>query len=462
MKKKLYIVLLLVLLIIFLLFESISFNPLFLTLGRFHPLVLHLPIGALVLVFFLDILSRVKGHYPKSIITYALGFSAFFAILTCIFGYILSLEGGYSGNILDIHFWTGILSAVLIIFLFLLSCSNNKILKKLFLPFFILTLGCISIAGHYGSVLTHGSDFLTEHLKPTVSVKPITNIDSLSLYNNVVHEVFESKCIECHNSTKKKGGLSLASQKSLLMGGDSGLAFVKNNAKESLLLELCTLPISNENHMPPEGKPQLTKKELWLLEYWINNSDKTDDRIAFLDKTDTLQNYLKDYIAIDQVSIKHASVSVLISLKEKGFTIRNISPKHGGLWVTYKNKDLPDDGLKALKAIKDQIVELDLGNTNLSDDTTEVLKELKNLKKLYINNTNITDVSLSYLEKLKQLKILVFHNTAITRSGLENILSKVKLSKVYAWKTNIDHNEITALEKKYHTTIDLGSENHFY
>ena len=78
-----------------------------LALGRFHPLILHLPIGALLLTFFLDIIGRLRKDYPKATIKYALGFSSFFSILACIFGYFLSLEGGYSEDVLDIHFWTG-------------------------------------------------------------------------------------------------------------------------------------------------------------------------------------------------------------------------------------------------------------------------------------------------------------------------------------------------------------------
>jgi cbb3-type cytochrome oxidase subunit 1 len=91
-------------LIFFMLFHSFAFaNKLdnenvsrwMLFLGRLHPLILHLPIGALIITFYLDIIGRIQKKYPKSTIKYALGFSSFFAILTSVFGYFLSLEGGY-------------------------------------------------------------------------------------------------------------------------------------------------------------------------------------------------------------------------------------------------------------------------------------------------------------------------------------------------------------------------------
>ena len=85
-----------------------------LALGRFHPVLLHIPIGALVFIFLLDIVGRIRKKYPKDSIKLGLGFSSGFAIITCILGYCLSLEGGYSEEPLSIHFYTGIAAAVLI------------------------------------------------------------------------------------------------------------------------------------------------------------------------------------------------------------------------------------------------------------------------------------------------------------------------------------------------------------
>jgi len=56
-------------------------------LGRFHPVLLHLPIGALLITFFLDVIGRVKKDYPKNSVTYGLIFSAFFAIISSVLGY---------------------------------------------------------------------------------------------------------------------------------------------------------------------------------------------------------------------------------------------------------------------------------------------------------------------------------------------------------------------------------------
>ncbi len=51
--------------------------------GRFHPLLLHLPIGGLLLTFFLDIVGRIQQRYPREVIQLMLGFTALFALFTC-------------------------------------------------------------------------------------------------------------------------------------------------------------------------------------------------------------------------------------------------------------------------------------------------------------------------------------------------------------------------------------------
>ena len=174
--KNILISLIIVVVVVVTLTEA---SRLILFLGRFHPLILHLPIGALILTLFIDIVGRLKKNYPRVVIQYALGFSSFFAILACVLGYFLSFEGGYDTDTLNIHLWIGIISAGLITGLFLFSKRGNKKNERLFLPFFIITLGCISVAGHYGSILTHGSEFLTHYAKAPPEVKIIENIDSL-------------------------------------------------------------------------------------------------------------------------------------------------------------------------------------------------------------------------------------------------------------------------------------------
>ncbi len=433
----------------------------FLFFGRFHLLILHLPIGALLLTFFLDIIGRIQKKYPKTTVQYALGFSSFFAILTCILGYFLSLEGGYKKSVIDIHFWTGILSGILITTLFLLSRKGAKRFHKIFFPFFILTLVCVSIAGHFGSVLTHGNNFLTAYAEAPPKMKAIKNIDSLKLFDDVVLKIIKNKCTQCHNATKRKGKLSLLSRESILKGGESGSIIISGNAEESLLYKQLLLPISDKEHMPPKGKPQLTKDELWLLKYWINHQMNFKDKVATMPKDETLTRSLKPYLVFTKIKIKEASPQDIQKVRNAGFSVLKLVPNQPELSVKFQKGVLTNDKMSKLGRLKEQIVELDLSNSDLSDQMTTTLNKIKNLKKLRLDRTKITDKSLQNLHDLKNLKSVNLYRTKIGNNGLKNLVKMVDLEKIYVWETNVEASVAEKLESKFATKIYKGIDKDF-
>ena len=430
-------------------------------LGRFHPVILHLPIGALILTLFIDIVGRLNKNYPHVVIHYALGFSAFFAVLACILGYFLSFEGGYDEDTLNLHFWLGVISAICTVILFLLSKSKDPKLSKLFLPCFILTFVIITATGHYGSILTHGSDFLTQYIKTPPKTKIIKEIDSLEIYNDVILKILDNKCTQCHNNTKKKGDLALNSPENILKGGENGEVIVKGQAEKSTLFKSIKLPLSDDKHMPPEGKPQLTNDEQWLIEYWINHQSHFSEKIVNLPKNDTLEKILKKYLVFEEVTIKEASLSHINQAKEAGFSIFKLVPNKPELSVKFPEKTLNNDALKALRKLNEQIVELDLSNTNLNDEMTSHFKSFKNLQKLYINNTEITNKSLKNFHKAKRLQVLNVYNTNITNEGIDALLQHVVPKHIYVWQTAINNKDIAMLESKFSTTIYAGANEGF-
>ncbi|WP_242133609.1 c-type cytochrome domain-containing protein [Aestuariivivens marinum] len=430
-------------------------------LGRFHPVILHLPIGAIILTLFIDIVGRIKNNYPSLVIQYALGFSLVFSVLACILGYFLSFEGGYDLNTLDKHLWLGVISTLLITGLFLLSKSKRKHTSKLFIPFFVLTLIGITITGHYGSILTHGSDFLTQYAKTPVKLKPIKQIDSLKLFDDVVFKILDSKCIQCHNTTKRKGELALNTPENILKGGEHGKVIVKGNASESQLFKSITLPLSDDKHMPPEGKPQLTKEEQWLISYWINHNANFENKVVNLTENDTLNKLLEKYLVFETHNIKEASLSDINKVKDVGFSVFKLVPNKPELSIKFQKTELSKDALKVLEKIKDQIIELDLSNTNLSDEMTIGFKKFKNLIKLHINNTDITDASLKFIYNAKRLQTLNLYNTKVTNKGLNTLLENIVPKHIYVWQTEVDDKAIAMLKSKYETVIYGAADANF-
>lgn len=422
-------------------------------LGRFHPLLLHLPIGALVVGFFMDVVGRIQKNYPIITIKMLLGFTAFFSIITCFLGYFLSLEGGYMEDTLDIHFYTGILTAVLTTALFIFSMQPEFESNKGFLSLFVAALVSISIAGHFGSILTHGDNFLTEYARTPEKERTIEVIDSLRMYPDVVAKILDAKCVQCHNNTKQKGALSLVSKAGILTGGETGPSLIAGNAAGSLLYSQLLLPISHEDHMPPEGKEQLTKDEISLLEHWISDGLDFTKHVDRTSDVAGLEQKLGKYLVFKTATMDKAAKSDIESVSAAGFRVQEIVPGEAALSVKFIQTTPTKDALDVLSELKEQIVELDFQTAPLTDPMTGVLKKMTQLKTLIINSAQMTDEGLKNLKNLTQLEVLNVYNTGITNEGVIDLLKRIQPKQMYVWQTKVGADVASQLEKEYNISI---------
>ncbi|MEO6810866.1 MAG: c-type cytochrome domain-containing protein, partial [Isosphaeraceae bacterium] len=109
-----------------------------------------------------------------------------------------------------------------------------------------------------------------------IAVTVPTRTEPIS-YAGEVAEVFDGKCIGCHNSAMMESKLSLEDVPSMLKGGKHGPAIVAGKADESLLFKMAAHRV--EPVMPPKDKkdnPPLSPEELGLLKLWIDAGAKDD------------------------------------------------------------------------------------------------------------------------------------------------------------------------------------------
>ena len=93
-------------------------------LGRFHPLLVHLPIGILLLAVLFAWLGRwQRFQHLKAVVPFALLMGTLAAIFSCVTGYLLSLSGEYDLQALNQHRNLGIAVAVWGTLLLLLHVS---------------------------------------------------------------------------------------------------------------------------------------------------------------------------------------------------------------------------------------------------------------------------------------------------------------------------------------------------
>src|SRR5688572_2753265 len=83
-------------------------------LGRFHPLLVHLPIGILLIAIVFRFMAwRNPGLLLDKAVTVSVAIGSVAAILSCITGYLLSQSADYDQAIVWWHQWLGIAVAVI-------------------------------------------------------------------------------------------------------------------------------------------------------------------------------------------------------------------------------------------------------------------------------------------------------------------------------------------------------------
>ena len=96
-------------------------------------------------------------------------------------------------------------------------------------------------------------------------------------YKTQVSAVFAHKCASCHNSTKRSGGLSLATYDDVLNGGRNGAVVRPGKSAESMLLRRITGAV--EPRMPLDDEP-LTAAETTVVRKWIDEGARLTPKSA--------------------------------------------------------------------------------------------------------------------------------------------------------------------------------------
>ncbi len=151
-------------------------------LGRFHPLVVHMPIGVLILSLLVEVgcLRRsVEEKWGDAALLIIL-MSAVGAVTGVVFGILLTREGGYEGGAFLLHQGLGIATAVgAIVALFLrLSAmsSGGRGLMESYRFILLATFGLMSIGAHFGGNMVHGTKYLTQYA-PDVMAESMTSFE---------------------------------------------------------------------------------------------------------------------------------------------------------------------------------------------------------------------------------------------------------------------------------------------
>ncbi|MEO7987968.1 MAG: c-type cytochrome domain-containing protein [Chryseolinea sp.] len=446
--------------------------------GRLHPLLVHLPIGILLLAILLDWLSRRRFELLRPAVRISLLIGASMAVLSCITGYMLSLQDDYKADILSWHLAMGISTAVLSVGLFLLFDSSSVMLKKIYDGGIIILLIVISITGHLGGSLTHGANYLTEvlpspikqwFLKDDAEHVAIVNVQEALIYKDIIKPVLEEKCYSCHGETKQKGSLRLDLPEAILKGGKKGKTIVLQNPFDSEMIKRIYLPMNNEHHMPPKERSQITPAEVQLLQWWISKGASFDKKVNQITQPETIKSILKGLEANDENSffvnhdisetpINKAPDSIIQKLRDKNIAVVPISKESNYLSVSFTGRPAAtDEEISLLEPLRKNIIWLKLGSTKITDKALHQIGSFENLRRLSLDHTAISDNGMIELENLKQLQYLNVVGTSISVKGLMSLESLTKLKTLYVYQSALRKEDWSMLKTKLpNVTLDSG------
>jgi len=448
-------------------------------IGRFHPVLVHLPIGILIFAVVLLWLSRnEKFADQKKAIFWALALGAATAVLSCISGWMLSSSGEYDEATLGLHQWMGIGTAfisLIALFYFNKEKQTGQKPGASLISTSVLMLSIV-ITGHLGGTLTHGEGYLTHGFYSEESDssqasfrKPIPNVQEAQAYQDVVAPIFQSRCYGCHGPKKQKGKLRLDGKDWILKGGKDGQVLNISDPMKSEFYKRVMLDPLEEHHMPPKGKPQLSEKEIALLHWWLEEGASFDKKVKEVQQPEKIKPILvslqseqtglpKRPADVPDQPVDAAMPSVLFALQSKGIVVLPVAKESNYLVANFAYAtSVGTSELKLLDSLSNQLVWLKLGNTGIGDSALRYLAHLKNLTRLGLENTAITDAGLGSLKSLINLQWLNLGGTAVTLQGILQLDSLHKLTNLYCNNTKVKGDDWAKLMKAFkNTRIDSG------
>jgi len=229
-------------------------------LGRFHPTILHFPIGFIMAVFILEfciLFFRAKHFEPAAFLLFCLTTLA--AISTASLGVLLSLEGGYDSHVLFLHRATGMAVAVSSVWALVIKIRARRTesirLTAYYRGILLVMVILMVTAGHHGGSLTHGSNYLFHYMpeglrrvagkepRGAKKDKPERSGDAKPIFAGLIMPIVQARCIYCHNDEKQKGDLNLTSYEAMMKGGKSGKVVTAGKPEKSKLYLATTYPI---------------------------------------------------------------------------------------------------------------------------------------------------------------------------------------------------------------------------
>jgi hypothetical protein len=437
-------------------------------LGRFHVLVLHLPLGILTLAAVLEVLvrfGRFASLRPALAPLWVAG--ALSAVATVVLGYLHASEDAFQGlAAVEAHRRAGVWLSVAACVGAALRTGLPGLHERIwFLPV-AAVVALMVVTGHLGGNLTHGDQYLVQYapgplralagLPAVATVRPRpADLASADIFLDIVQPALERRCASCHNDSKRSGGLSVVSHARLMEGGKNGPVITPGDPAGSDLFHRVNLDPSSEEFMPKEGKTPLNGDEVAALGWWIGQGAPATGAVGPMEPPAAVASAINSMLGLAGAAgavaagagpgvegplpeVAPAEEAAVAKLVAEGFIVRKVAQDSNLLDVDYASpKPLSPESLQHLARLAPNVLRLNLRDAGLTDESLKVLGTFTHLRQLRLEKNDISDAGASALAALASLTSLNLTGTKITDAGFAELARLENLQVLYVWGTPV-------------------------
>ncbi len=446
-------------------------------LGHFHPLVIHLPIGLLIGVAWLEVIRpRARGD-ARGAHGALLQLAAAGALAAVATGWRLGLEDGRTGDTFRCHRALGFATLALTVLTWIAHKQSRGATHAGWLGAYrwllAVSLACMGYGAHLGGTLTHGPGYLAEALgwakqssprnlqAPKAAVLPDAPTEP-STYAAAVAPILAARCASCHGEKRQKGDLALHSMEALIAGGESGPVIVPSDAKASALIGRMRLALDDDDHMPPKDKPQPTEQEIELLERWIQAGAPFTGQVSGIEPLPLPKESSPDPVGAATTEKQGPSAELLARLARDLVHAQAPADEPGAWWLDFSAvaASATDRELGAwLDSMRAFVVEVNLSRSQAGPLALEACRQAPLLLRLDLRAAPSAVPHLALLAGHPALEELNLARTGAGDAALVLLLSLPRLERAILWEAGLTKEGLEQLRaERPELTIVTGDE----
>jgi uncharacterized membrane protein len=436
-------------------------------IGRFHPLVVHLPIALILLVPVMELVGRDQRFpYLRASAPFVLVLALIGGIVASLLGWCLGRSGGFSGPLVTQHMWSGA-SLITLCWLCWVLRGRGGRLEVIYWIALGAAVGAVAWTGYRGGQISLGENHLTQHMpgafRKLLGVRASTATDpaiggATTFYGVRIQPIFTRNCLACHSPEKRKAGLRLDNYAGIMRGGKHGAVVKAGDLRGSDLFHRITLSSTDDNFMPKGGKPPLSPDQVKLIELWIaDGASGTTSLDSIKGAPAGVESSVRTEVTFGKIDFAEVAkrraevASTLATLQQRFPNVLDYESRGSADLVVnalVMGDKFNDDDLAALTPLSKNIVMADFSRTAITDRSAPVLARMKRLHTLRLMHTRIGDVTVRSLTNLDQLESLSVFDTAVTPAALPALARLPKLQRVYVGQTAITATGSNAVKGK--------------